>query len=102
VLITQNRQGKLDAQRDELDLQINLLTEQRTAKIVELLEELRRDLPSVPNRPDPVADALKETVDPHIVLTALEFQLERALDDSPDELLTHNEDQPAPPSDEGD
>src|SRR5579883_1991989 len=81
VLITQNRQGKLDEQRAELDLQLNLLSEQRTAKIVALLEELRRDLPQVPNRLDPEAEALTETADPHVVLTALEFQMEKALEE---------------------
>src|SRR5579862_1812378 len=44
VLITQNRLGKTEEQRDQLELQINLLTEQRTAKIIALLEELRKDM----------------------------------------------------------
>ena len=48
ILITQNRQGKLAERREQLELQMSLLTEQRTAKIIDLLEELRRDMPSVP------------------------------------------------------
>lgn len=79
VLITQNRQGRLAQQREELDLQINLLTEQRTAKIIALLEELRRDMPIVPSRVDAEAEAMTETVDPDVVLTALEYKLEQAL-----------------------
>ena len=47
VLITQTRQGKLAEQRAQLDLQVSLLAEQKTAKLIALLEELRRDLPEV-------------------------------------------------------
>lgn len=92
VLITQNRQGRVEKQRNELELQINLLTEQRTAKIIALLEELRRDMPIVPSRVDAEAEALIETVDPHVVLTALEYKLDQALADEPDmQKLAPNE-----------
>jgi uncharacterized membrane protein len=40
------------------------------------LEELRRDLPSVRDRVDPIADAMEESVDPHAVLTVLEDAVE--------------------------
>jgi uncharacterized membrane protein len=76
ILITQNRQGKLAERREQLDLQMSLLTEQRTAKIIDLLEELRRDIPSVHNRVDLEAEALTKTVDPHEVLAALETRFE--------------------------
>ncbi len=76
VLITQNRQGKLAERREQLELQMSLLTEQRTAKIIALLEELRRDMPSVHNRTDTEADALTRTVDPHEVLAVLEAKLD--------------------------
>ncbi|MCW3061725.1 MAG: hypothetical protein JWQ02_3546 [Capsulimonas sp.] len=80
VLITQNRQGKLAERREQLDLQMSLLTEQRTAKIIDLLEELRRDMPSVHNRVDPEAEALIKTVDPQEVLAALETRLEETME----------------------
>jgi uncharacterized membrane protein len=76
VLTTQNRQGKLDEQRSHLDLQINLLSEQKAAKIIELLEELRRDLPNVRNRVDQVAEVMQEAADPGAVMSALE-EIER-------------------------
>lgn len=82
VLITQNRQGKLTERREQLDLQMSLLTEQRTAKIIDLLEELRRDIPSVQNRVDLEAEALTKTVDPHAVLATLESRLEETLETS--------------------
>ena len=80
VLITQNRQGKLAERREQLDLQMSMLTEQRTAKIIDLLEELRRDMPSVRNRVDLEAEALTKTVDPHEVLATLESKMEEALE----------------------
>lgn len=80
ILITQNRQGKLAERREQLELQMSLLTEQRTAKIIDLLEELRRDMPSVHNRIDLEAEALTKTVDPHEVLATLESKLEETLE----------------------
>src|ERR1019366_2230585 len=71
VLITQNREAKLEQQRLELELQVNLLTEQKTTKIIRLLEELRRDLPMVKDRHDPEAAALQKSTDPEEVLSAL-------------------------------
>ncbi len=72
VLITQNRQGKLAERRQQLDFQISMLDDQRTAKIIALLEEMRRDLPALKNRVDPEADALSEKIDPKEVLAALQ------------------------------
>ena len=72
VLITQNRQGKLAERRQQMDFQISMLDDQRTAKIIALLEEMRRDLPALKNRVDPEADALSEKIDPKEVLAALQ------------------------------
>ena len=80
ILITQNRQGKLAERREQLELQMSLLTEQRTAKIIGLLEELRRDMPSVVNRVDLEAEALTKTVDPHEVLATFESKMEQTLE----------------------
>ena len=80
ILITQNRQGKLAERREQLELQMSLLTEQRTAKIIGLLEELRRDMPSVFNRVDLEAEALTRTVDPHEVLATFESKMEETLE----------------------
>ena len=80
ILITQNRQGKLAERREQLELQMSLLTEQRTAKIIELLEELRRDMPSVRNRVDLEAEALTKTVDPHEVLASFESKMEETME----------------------
>ncbi len=78
VLITQNRQDKLAEQRRHLDLQINLLTERKVSKLIELIEDLRRDMPSVKNHFDPEVEAMKEPIDPHTALTALNETLQEA------------------------
>ena len=47
--------------------------------MIDLLEELRRDLPNVKNRPDAQAAALQQPMNPDLVLAALD---ERALPDA--------------------
>jgi uncharacterized membrane protein len=76
VLIKQNRLAKIAEQRAHLDLQLNLLTEQKTTKLIDLIEELRHDLPMVKNRHDPEAAALQQPTDPHMVLAALDERRE--------------------------
>ena len=88
ILITQNRQAKLAERRAQLDLQVNLLSEQKIAKLIALMEELRRDMPTVRDRHDPEAEAMQEATDPHAILDALEEKLEEA-----EELLGEAQDQ---------
>ena len=71
VLITQNRQAQFATQRSNLDLQVNLLTEQKTSKLIHLVEELRRDLPMVKDRHDSISAALQVPTDTTRVLEAL-------------------------------
>src|ERR1017187_10582835 len=80
VLAKQNRLAKLEEQRAHLDLKVTLLTEQKAAKLIDLLEELRRDLPNVRNRQDPEAAALQQSMNPDLVLAALD---ERSEPDAP-------------------
>lgn len=72
VLIRQSRLARLAEQHAHLDLQVNLLTEQKTTKIIQLLEELRRDLPSVADRHDAEVEEMQKPTDPHAVLEAIE------------------------------
>jgi len=72
VLSKQNRLAKLAEQRAHLDLKVTLLTEQKAAKLIDLLEELRRDLPNVANRNDPHAEALQHSMNPDLVLAVLD------------------------------
>ena len=72
VLIKQNRAARLAEQRAHLDLKVMLLTEQKTAKLIDLIEELRRDMPNVRNRHDPDAAVLQQSMNPNQVLAALD------------------------------
>ncbi len=72
VLSKQNRLAKLEEQRAHLDLKVTLLTEQKVAKLIGLLEELRRDLPNVKDRHDAEAAALRQSMNPDLVLAALD------------------------------
>jgi uncharacterized membrane protein len=71
VLIKQNRVARLAEQRDHLDLKVMMLIEQKAAKLIDLIEEMRRDAPDLPNRHDPRASALRQALRPDGVLAAL-------------------------------
>lgn len=72
VLSRQSRLAKLAEQRAHLELKLTLMTEQKTAKLIDLMEELRRDLPDVINRHDPEAAVLQQSMNPDQVLAALD------------------------------
>jgi len=72
VLIRQNRMSKLADHHAHLDLQVNLLTEEKTSKIIEMLEQLRRDIPGVRTEGDKEAEELSQPADPKAVLQAIE------------------------------
>jgi uncharacterized membrane protein len=80
VLIRQTRQEKLAEQRAQLMLQLNLLSEQKIAKLIALTEELRRDLPSVKDRYDPEAEVMQQAADPRVVLDTLQENLTTELE----------------------
>jgi uncharacterized membrane protein len=71
ILTTQRREDKLAGLRDQLTLELSILSERKSAKIIELLEELRRDDPQISDRRDDDADALSTPADPDTVLDAL-------------------------------
>jgi uncharacterized membrane protein len=64
--------AKLAEHHAHLDLQVNLLAEEKSSKIIKMLEELRRDLPGVRDKPDHEADELAHPADPKAVLSAIE------------------------------
>lgn len=77
VLIRQNRMSTLASQHSHLDLQVNLLAEEKNSKIIRMLEELRRDLPNVQNRADPEAEELSKPTDTDAVLSIIEDSAEQ-------------------------
>lgn len=81
ILATQQRDDQLAALRDQLALDLAILSEEKSAKIISLLEELRRDDPSVENRRDDHAHDLSEPADTGAVLEALkDDDMQRAAD----------------------
>jgi uncharacterized membrane protein len=72
ILIAQNRQTRIEQQHTHIALQVNLMTEEKVAKIINLIEELRRDLPMVKDRFDAQAASFSKKTDALEVLTAIE------------------------------
>jgi len=72
ILTTENRTSEMGEQRARLQLQISMLADRKAAKIVQLLEELRYDLPQVENREDREAQAMTLPADPREVAEQLE------------------------------
>jgi uncharacterized membrane protein len=77
VLIRQHRMAKLAEHHAHLDLQVNLLAEEKSSKIIKMLEELRRDLPGVTNKRDREAEELARPADAKAVLSAIEREHEQ-------------------------
>ena len=77
VLVRQTQQDKIAERRSHLMLQINLLNEQKIAKVIELIEELRTDTPDVANRYDWEANIMQQSTDPQVVLDILQENLDQ-------------------------
>lgn len=71
VLVAQKHEDELNAHRDTLTLELAILSEHKLAKVIELLEELRRDSPHIPDRVDPQAQQMAEPADAGSVLAAV-------------------------------
>jgi len=72
VLIRQNRMSKLAERNAHLDLQISLLSDEKTSKIIAMLEEIRRESPNLMGKPDHEAEELAKPADAPSVLSAIE------------------------------
>ena len=71
ILTTQRREDQLQAHREQLILELAILNEQKASKIIELIEEVRRDNPLIANRIDDEAHAMSTPSDPQTVLDAI-------------------------------
>lgn len=85
ILTSQLRADRFANLREQMTLESTLMTEQKTRKIVELLEELRRDSPGIRDRTDLEAEQMSAKADPHEVLSAIE--------DVTQQVVTSNEKQ---------
>jgi uncharacterized membrane protein len=79
ILTTQRRDDELASYREQLTLEVAILSEQKSAKIIALLEEMRRDSPSLVNRVDEVAAAMSVAADPQAVLDAIKESVDAPL-----------------------
>jgi uncharacterized membrane protein len=69
VLIRQNRMAQAAEHRSHLDLQINLLSEQKVTKILQIVDELQRDLTAL--RPDSEVQEMTKPADAHALMHAI-------------------------------
>jgi uncharacterized membrane protein len=106
VLISQNRLACASEKRAELDLQVNLLAEQKATKVLEMLDQLAHQLDNMSNRSnlktDPELEALKVSPEPQEVLQVIEETVEnkskeagkirKVVDDITDEMEAVHQD----------
>ena len=76
VLAAQRRDDKLARHRELLILELALLSEQKTTKVIQLLEESRRENPLVSNRVDAEAEGMSAPADPGSVLQGIKQVVE--------------------------
>jgi len=69
ILAAQRREDQLAQRRELLILDLAILSEQK--KVIQLLEESRRDNPLIRNRVDPEAEAMAQAADQKSVLDAI-------------------------------
>lgn len=100
VLISQNRLSAASEKRAELDLQVNLLAEQKATKILAMLDQITEQFDHMSThfnlKPDPEVKALKVSPEPQEVLKVIEETLKgeekevakvsRAVEDITDEM----------------
>lgn len=72
ILTSQRHQDQLAERRSELTLQVAILSEKKVAKIIELLEEQRRESPVLVSRIDEEAAAMARPADPKQTLKDIE------------------------------
>jgi uncharacterized membrane protein len=76
ILITENRQDTMTERRTQLDLQVSLILDQKMSKLIVMVDQLRKVHPELANETDPEVEALKQTVDPHEAVKALNQSLD--------------------------
>ncbi len=89
ILIAQRREDAWAHQRDQLTLELAMLSERKTAKIIQLLEELRRDHPGIADRLDHEAAAMSEPANAQAVGEAVaspHYGRRRPAEDAPPPL----------------
>jgi uncharacterized membrane protein len=71
ILTTQRREDRLAGHRLQLLLELAIVSDRKVAKVIALIEEVRRDNPAILDRVDGIADTMSEPSDAHLVLQAI-------------------------------
>ena len=74
VLITQNREQKIAHTRDEIDLQVNLITEQELTRLAQLVVSLMEHQ-GIKVKDDPQLKSIIEPTDPRSIEKTIEEQI---------------------------
>ncbi len=76
VLITQNRQSRIESLREETELQVDLISEQEVTKVLKILAVVLRKLGVDPKK-DPELQKMLKPLDPEEIERQLENQLNK-------------------------
>ena len=71
ILISQNYELRISDRRNQLDLQINLLTEQENTKMIQMLERIAKKVGAHVGN-DPNIDLLKQDTQPETLIAQIE------------------------------
>jgi uncharacterized membrane protein len=82
ILVTQRREDQLARRRAQLTLEMALIADKKSSKIIALLEELRRDHPNVADRIDAETEEMATPADPKAVLDEIDRQAGRITADA--------------------
>ena len=74
ILVTQRHEDELAERRARLILELSLLADRGAAKLIELLEEQRRDQPSLANRRDLESEAMAHPTDTETLVAAMDAE----------------------------
>jgi uncharacterized membrane protein len=72
IVGTQRHEDQLAEQREMITLELALLSEQKIAKLIQLLEEFRHDSPELRDRVDEEAEVMAKPADAHSVFNAIQ------------------------------
>jgi len=75
ILVTQRRQDQLSERRAQLTLELAIVADRKTAKLISLIEELRRDHPDLQDRDDAESREMAKPTDPTTVLAAIDERI---------------------------
>jgi len=82
ILISENRDARLSERRNQLDLQINLLTEQENTKMLTMLEQIAHKL-GVDVSHDPTLEVLEQSTQPEKLVEQIARTIETTEQEAP-------------------